>query len=281
MNLRTLLLIMTAAFITQAALAGNSFIFKNLKIKRIGIHYGAEQDLLMGNVMSDKYFNSLANHPNLNEALQNRIGAHFFKHSGVCENPHVKLNFAWQLPKPNQELHFGLIGVFNRLDGISYHKLIGENLDYAYINYDLRSNEFAIEADYVFNKEIKIIHNIFHLNVYGLGGTNMGYQYANDLVISGTEEIPDRQFGTRAQRLAEENISLEYDNEGDFENHYEVSNAINQRTYIGGGLGLIFFNRLEVGMKGKFGYGYRYHFSNDFASTNIRSFDFNLKWLLK
>jgi len=280
MYTRTILLIIAIAFTAQSTFAGD--FFKNIKIKKIGIHTGGEQDILMGKVMSNNYFNSLANNPNLNEALENRIDANYFKHSGVCENPHIRLSLSLQLPKPNHELQLGLISVTNRLDGLSYHKLQGENLDYAYFNYDLNSNEFAVEANYVYNKEIKIINNIFHLNIYGLGGTNFGYQYANRLVISGTKEIPNRQFGARLQAPAEENINFEYTTNGeDFANTYNASNAINQRAYVGGGIGAIFFNRLELGVKGKFGYGYRYHFSNDFAATNIRSFDLNAKWILK
>lgn len=281
MNVRSLWLIIVTAFISQTVFAGNSFLFKNLKLKKIGLHYGVEQDVLMGNVMSDKYFNSLAGHPNLNEALENRVDANYYKYSGTCENPHMRLSFAWELPKPNQELHLGLIGVFNRLDGMSYHKSAEYIEDYTYFNYDLNSNEFALEAEYVFNKELKLIKNIFHINLSGFGGTNFGYQYANRLKVSGTNAYETRELGEPLQRIYGENVSLAYIDEEQFANMYDVSNAINQRAYVGGGVGLIFFNRLELGIKGKFGYGYRYHFSNDFAGTNIRSFDLNAKWILK
>jgi len=156
-----------------------------------------------------------------------------------------------------------------------------EILDYAYFSYELYSSETAIEINYTASKELRLIKNVLHLNIYGMGGTNLGYQFNNELFVSGTEKIRDRQLGVRLQSTASINTNFDFDMEENIENYYDASNAINQRIYAGAGIGFVILNRLELGINGKFGYGYRYHFSNDFAATNIQSFDFSAKWLLK
>lgn len=283
MKRKIIFLFVACLFCSWSSIAGGNFIFKKLKLKSIGVNGGVEQDLIMGNKMSHKYFNSMVNDPNINSNLEDFVDANFWKHSGVCENPHFRINLAYELPKPNRELHLNLIGVFNRVDGIHYNRYDPSNNNsyYDYLSYNLYSHEMALETNYVFKKELNVIKNVLGLNLYGLGGTNLGFQFGNELSISGTETIRDRQLGARIS--ADDNTVSNYtfDSQEDFDNYYDASNAINQRVYAGAGLGFLFFNRVELGVNGKFGYGYRYHFSNDFATTNLRSIDFSAKWVLK
>lgn len=271
----------TALLLSATSFAGNGILFKNLKLKRVGINLGAEKDLITGNIMSHNYFNSLVDHQSLNADFERFVDTNFSKYSGVCENPHIRINLAYELPKANRELNLSFIGVFNRIDGVYYDRQNNSN-GYEYLSYDMYSNEFALEASYVFKKELNLVQNIFGLNLYGLVGTNLGYQFNNVVTVNGTEEIRDRQFGARINATEIVNNDEFFIEETDyFNNSYRASNAINQRAFAGVGFGLLFFNRVELGMNGRFGYGYRFHFSNDFTYTNLQSFDFTAKWVLK
>jgi len=281
MNSKIILLLSAALLITLSSFAGNTFIFKKLKLKKVGIQMGVEQDLILGDKMSHKYFNSLVNDPNLNSALENRIDANFSKYSGVCENPHIQINLAYQLPKPNHELHFNVLGVFNRVDGIYYNRLSSNTANYDYLNYDLYSSELGLEVNYVLKKELQLIKNVLGLNLYASGGANTGFQFENYLTISGTETIRDRQLGVRLAQTDDVASDYTFETNERFNNSYRASNGINQRVFAGAGVGFVLFNRLELGINGKYGYGYRYHFSNDFAATNIRSYNLSAKWVLK
>lgn len=280
MNSNYLVLSIICLFLTTTSFAGGGIGFKNLKLKKVGIHYGAEQDLTMGNKMSHQYFSSIVKDARITSDIASDVHANYYKHSGVCENPHLQVDLAFKLPNPNRELQFQLMSIFNRVDGISYNRA-SEATGPEFLNYDLYSSEFALQANYAFKKELNIIKNVLGINFYGLGGANIGYQFNNELFVSGSTDLRDRQLGVRMLADGIDNARIDFDSVESFQNNYNASNAINQRAYVGGGIGVVFFNRLEVGMNGKFGYGYRYHFSNDFATTNIRSFDFSAKWVLK
>jgi len=281
MKVKFIVLLTSSIIITLTSYAGEGFLFKNLKLKRVGVNLGMEQDLIMGNRMSHSYFNSLVDHPNLNSNVERFVDANFVKHSGVCENPHFRINLAYELPKANREFNLTLVGVFDRIDGVNYQR-ISVNGDYDYLSYDMYSNELALEASYVFKREVSLIRNIFGLNFYGLAGTNFGYQFDNEVTMSGVDELREREFGTRIAQPSTASLN-EYTFEENeyFTNYYSASSAFNLRAFSGVGVGLLFFNRLELGLNGRYGYGFRYHLSNDFTPTNLRSLDITAKWVLK
>ena len=102
----------------------------------------------------------------------------------------------------------------------------------------------------------------------------------NHLYVSGTEIVPENKLGTRGASDNTSSTDYLYESREHFNKYYDTSDAINQRIFVGGGIGFVFFDRLEVGAMGRYGYGYRY-FSDDFTGTNIRSLEVNMKWLLK
>lgn len=263
-----------------SAFSQGSFPFKNLKLKKIGTSVGVEQDMFIGDQMSHSYFNNLSDDPTLKTSIEDRVNSYFSKTSGVCENPHIRLNMVYELPKNDNELHLNLIGVFNRVDGVYYSTNNYNDVDYKSFNYDLYSHEIALGASYVAKQKLSVLPNLFDVNLYGMLGTNIGYQFMNDLNVSGTEEITENKLGTRPD-VGEIASDYTYADREYFHNYYDVSDAINQRVYAGAGFGLVFLNRLEIGAAGRYGLGYRYHFSDEVIGTNLRSFELNAKWILK
>jgi len=114
MNSKKMCLFLTTLFISSIAFAGNSFISKNLKLKKIGIHMGVENDLLSWNGMQGYYFSSLLIDRELSEVLSDRRNANFNQGSGLCGIPNISVNFAFELPKKNRELQLGVMGIFDR-----------------------------------------------------------------------------------------------------------------------------------------------------------------------
>jgi len=105
----------------------------------------------------------------------------------------------------------------------------------------------------VASKQIHLLKEALHLNLYALGGTNIGYQYTNHVKVRNGEigfiTIEDfLQENRLRETVADRNTS---NTSNHIHKHYEVSDAINQRV------------------------------PSDFTGTKYRSFDFTAKWVLK
>lgn len=272
-------LLFALIFISVHSFAENPFILKNLKLKKIGIHMGMDKDLLSWRNMQGEYFSSLVIDDELSDLAIDYRNSKYNQYSALCGIPNIRASLVFQLPKNNRELHVGLIGVFDRVYGNNFAQYLPESSEWnkhKNYRYSLHSHEIAIEVNYVATKKIEILKDVFQLNLYGLLGTNGGYQFDNNISIEDNLMLY-REWGAPRDTWVETMSN----NQQNINVHEKAFDAINHRVYAGIGFGLVFLNRLELGFNSKLGSGYRYHFSNRFTGTKFSSFDFSAKWILK
>ncbi|MEO1451901.1 MAG: hypothetical protein AAFV07_20385, partial [Bacteroidota bacterium] len=107
-------------------------------------------------------------------------------------------------------------------------------------------------------------------------GTNLGYSFGNRLSVNGSNSFTVQDWSLfEAGVISQPQIDENY-----FSGYYEVRDAISQRAYVHGGLGVMILRRLELGMEGRLGMGYRYHFGADATTTRINSISMTAKWIL-
>jgi len=72
-----------------------------------------------------------------------------------------------------------------------------------------------------------------------------------------------------------------YDYYDENDHNFEIKNAFHQRVFLQTGIGIIFLKRLEIGLEGRFGYGYKATIDGPIRTTNLKSVGLSTKWILK
>jgi len=267
---------MKRLIITVFALALTSVLFAQnsktklfgMPLKRTGVSLGIEWDRVQN--FSAVSFERMAGLPSLSDDLGlDADQADIY--SGYCENPHLRLQAAWLTANPKVELHTSLLVVANRYDGLTFY---GESLS-RYDNYltmNSWGNEIALDVALVRRLEA----GPFALHV-GVGG-NTGYSFLNTIDITGTLQAESSISSLKSSGIGRLNSS-DY---GDFHIYdVEVGDGITQRVYGQLGWSVTIAKRVEIGMEGRWGYGYRWHFDGSPISTNLRSLGGIARWVLK
>ncbi|MEL6988196.1 MAG: hypothetical protein AAGK97_10230, partial [Bacteroidota bacterium] len=65
----------------------------------------------------------------------------------------------------------------------------------------------------------------------------------------------------------------------EFSDNYRLKNGIHQRIYLQAGVGVRILNRMELGLEGRFGYGYRKTAGTNIQGSELTSVGLNAKWL--
>lgn len=250
--------------ILLAALFAFTFSFQadaQMKVKKIGVSLGQDWDMLPSlskdmllSKTDGRMTNSLSSSFDLDNSSQ---------YSGVCENPNLRATLVLEPQRwSNVELHTSGVFIFNRIDAIYLSD--NDNEGYNYADIEMRSNEIGLEG--VLLKKVPVF-GWNALNLYGGVGTNLGYQFGNSLYArtSQTEYNPIRPSDRYTEEIHESSIN----------------NGISARVFGQAGIGVTFFNRVELGLEGRYGAGFRHYAGTDTDFSNLRSIALNMKYVLK
>ncbi len=245
-------------------------------IGSIGISLGQDQDRL-SNLGSDYFLDMVKS--DLNNDYSNLNFEKGDIHSMTCENPNVRLDLSL-IPTfaRNLELRLGINAISNRIDAISYDWSNQENWDdlrnSSNISFTSYSNEVAAEAAIL--KTLKVA-NFLKFSA-GLG-SNVGTSFNNRLHVYGSE--PGVYTAESIDFRSEGDIrGNNWGNNNYYEGDIEMSNGLHHRAYAVGGVGLTFFKRLELGVEGRYGMGYRYNPGAAVQSTRLSSIFMTARWNL-
>jgi len=279
------LMILSLAVIFSCQLFGQKMTLSSTwKVKKIGVTLGKDLDMLP--TIGDDYFLNASRdldtekYSDLTLTSADLVGA-------VCENPDVSINLTLLPPGlTNVEMNVSLLAMFNRVDGATYETSDWGNTDYQMLRFGSRSNEIALESS------LRKRWNAFgFLNFYGGIGTNVGVSYAGRIDVQG-ENIPtDIQTGNiMGVRILNNNndagntppqMPSNMYVENQFLDTYEMKNAVHQRLFATAGIGVLFFKRIEIGIEGKYGIGYRYFGGESFTPSILNSLGLTARYVLK
>lgn len=268
--MKRLIVLVFACALTSSIFAQSPVRLLKMPLKRTGFSLGIEWDKIQG--FSAESFGNMLGLPNMYDELGlDPSTAQIY--SGICENPHLRLQAAWQTAMPNVEIVTSAMLVINRYDGITYY---GEGSEFDrwdnYMNLHSFGNEAGLDLAIVkrFNK------GPFSLQL-GLGG-NTGFSFSNVVDANGSiaNEVSIASFESRG-------VSRVYFDEADgiYFEAFDVSNGISQRLYGQMGLSATILKRVEIGLEGRWGYGYRWHFDGSPINTNLRSVGAAVRWVMK
>lgn len=260
----------------------SSFAQKKLfghPIKSVTVFFGEDRDLLSS--MDSDYFLSMtkneADRQHFNQDFSDRNVA-----SMICENPNISVFVGLELPR-NFEWNLGINAIFNRVDALTYeyYNWDGANSDYA--NFSTYSDEIALESSLVKRIGLLPFRNRLGnqvVNLYVGAGTNLGVIFDHEMYSYGSREVTVEDYSYNQyddlQRDIMDDTEYEYYNE-----EFDLQGGFTQRVYGQAGIGFTLIRRVEIGVQGKYGVGYRYMGGAGIKSTKLESIGFTLKWLLK
>jgi len=269
---RILAILILLAMLGSAQAQVGKMLFSQWKLKSAGVSFGLEQDRIIG--FSGESFMRMSGNQDLFTYMGLDV-ADLDYYSSVVENPHTRIQAIFQ-PQllPNIEVLTSLVAVVNRIDGMTYYspyQLQGYN---DYLTLSAWGHEVA--ADMALIRRA----SLFGFSVYGGFGTNLGFTFGNDLEVNASFErrAETNSFtNTGFTRVsANENDGRDYYNES-----FDLNSGISQRFYAQAGASYTFFKRLEFGLEGRYGIGYRTHFDGKAIGTNLQSFGFFTRWNLR
>jgi hypothetical protein len=196
--------------------------------------------------------------------------------SMICENPHFRLDVALLPPfMRNAEMRLALVGIFNRVDEVSYRKGDSFTGDYKTLSVSSTNSELAMEMSLL--KKAQLGQS---LALYGGLGTNAGY------VFDGYVSVDQSAYYAPRDALGNPMAS---DDPGYYDastyayewDYYKHRDGVSQRLFAHAGAGLRFFKRVEAGFEYRYGIGYRAIMSAPVVMTNLHSGAVTLRWLLK
>jgi len=242
------------------------------KLKKIGISFGVEEDMING--LDYNYLVATAK-GNPSSELEGMDFTQDYFSGGVCENPHIRVTAALEVPgMRNTELNIALLGIFNRLDGSFYQSNGRMENDFEYVGVSTMTNEIALESS--LTKRLTISKFI---NLYGGAGLNLGYNFGGHLSANGmrqntVDQNSNRPLGdiVNGQFPSDENYFNEF---------YQLKDGISNRAFLQAGIGFVLFRRLEIGMDYRYGIGYRATFDAPTKRTNLNSVALSTRWVFK
>ncbi|MEL6132269.1 MAG: hypothetical protein AAFR59_02770 [Bacteroidota bacterium] len=253
-------------------------LFKTWSVKSVGVSFGVEQDRI-DDFGGETLLEMVGQEQILTELDINLDNAQ--KYSGICENPHIHLQAIvapakWQ----NTEIHTSLMGIFGRVDAVTYFSNEFPNSWNNYVTLNSWSNEVGLSLALIQRKRLGAF------SIYGGVGTNLGLSFANDLSIYVDRTLTAQDlsfantgFGDFPQGedfvFEEEYTELSFVN-----NYYPLGGGISQRIYLQTGASLTILKRVELGFEGRYGKGYRKHFEGDFTSTTNNAWGIFARWNL-
>ncbi len=262
------ILFLAAIFIYNLAMAQPHQLL-GMKVKKIGLTGSFDKDMI-NNINAD-YFMSVSK----DGTYADLSGIEFRDQdisSMFCENPALRAELTL-LPfskNENLQLNAGASLMFNRSDGSYYNFFYGEQApDYNYINFSSTSQEIALDFAFLFHKRVSFLH------LYGGVGTNIGMTFAGNMNIHG-------QYQKTTEIAGGATDDPTYVTEGNipFQESHQMKDMLHQRAFLQGAATVIFFKRLEIGLEGRIGKGYRTT-GGSRANTTLNSYGVVTKWNFK
>ena len=291
MKARTLTLLAFAIFCSASLSAqlrlpprsvANPATLFGMNVKSIGASFGKDEDRL-GNLNRDYLMGKVKG--DLSTDLQRfeevdieRLDAYGM----TCENPHMRIDVALQpLMMPSAELRLAVVGIINRIDAVTYgtESTDGPSWWYygdEYLSITEYSNELALEGAMLWQAPTK---GTF-LNVYGGAGMNLGATFGSALSFRGSQAMTVEDNSLGFGEIADRNNNAFDDQDYEYFNEYkhDVKESFNHRLFLQGGIGFNFFRRFELGIEGRWGYGYRATGGTPLQLTNLRSVALSTRW---
>lgn len=240
------------------------------QVKSIDLGLGVEQDMV--NKLSFDYLKQNLRNPSDLAQFEGKSFDEVHMYSMICENPHLRLGFTLESDVlRNTELRIAAVGIFNRIDAISYYNHDDYFQNSEYLNISSYTNEIA--------GEIALVKNAYltrFFRVFGGAGTNLGFNMSNYLHVnaSNTNVVNDWSLLETGQ-ITGPIIEEEY-----YYSDSEVRSGIQQRVFAQAGFGVTLFRKLELGMETRLGVGYRYHFGGAASAARLQSFALTGRWML-
>ncbi len=257
-------------FLVGQLSAQKSFNIGAFKVKKIDFSLGYETDMVNG--LNYQYFVD-----QMPLAQQGLFKSSDFNpqslYGGICENPSISLGLTFQHAKlPNFEWRNSLAFKADRVDAVSYYS--NDYFGGDFVNFNSRHNEFTAESALLYKLPVTRF-----LNIYGGVGTNLGFTPKNETCVFSSIDfnvVDDLNYGN----IGEVNQQASNGEYGEFHACYQTGAQMNQRAFLQGGIGLKFFNKIELGIDLKYGYGYRTDFQNDAIGTNIIATNLSMRYIL-
>lgn len=265
--MKNLALITLCFLFTTTAFSQNFF---GMKVLKYGIVMGNDQDRVQG--LDAQYIMGLSKDPVSSELRSNEFESINLV-SMTCENPALRAVVTVQpfKERSNWQLDLGTTFMFNRVDGTNYRYVnFGSNTPDNTFSFRSRSNEVALDASLLYNKKLGFF------NLYGGVGTNLGMTYAGSMSVNGRiyNEIEDPITGF------DDPGNVRFEGES-FSEYSRLKNVLHQRAFVQGGMSIIILKRLELGLDGRLGVGYRLNQGNSFKATHLLGGGLVMKWNLK
>ncbi len=260
------LLLFAVAFSLNAQ---STFKIGAFTVKKIDFSLGYETDMV--NNLDYKYF---VNQMPL--AQQGLFKSSDFNpttlYGGICENPSVSLGLTLTHPAlPNFEWRNAFAFKDERVDAVSYYS--PEFYDGEYVTFDSRHDEYTLESALIYKLPVTKF-----LNLYGGAGMNIGLVPSNETCVFASLDFnTDELTYSNVQEINQSVMSNDYQY---YSECYSTGAQLNQRVFLQGGMGVKFFNKIELGLDLKYGYGYRAEPGTQVIGTNLISSNLNLRYIL-
>ncbi|MEO1517663.1 MAG: hypothetical protein AAFV95_21745 [Bacteroidota bacterium] len=191
--------------------------------------------------------------------------------SMTCDNGELRASISLQPPgSDDTEVQFTLVNIIDRMD-----KMVFEAEDAGEDNFltmESLSDEVAFEIGLIKSHKVT---NWFRL--YAGGSLNSGISYNHRLCIEGQIPMSDISAEGTEQLNFSDNPTQQ---ESYFQSCNTVSNGLNQRLFLQGGMGILFFKRVETGLTYRKGIGYRSNFDGEFYGVTQQSLNISIRWMI-
>jgi len=261
-----ILLLFAAAFSINAQ---STFKIGAFTVKKVDVSFGYETDMV--NNLSYQYFVN-----QMPIASQGLFKSADFNPSslygGICENPSISLGLTLLHPAlPNFEWRNSLALKDERVDAVSYYS--PDFYDGEYVTFDSRHDEFTLESSLIYKLPVTKFFNL-----YGGAGMNIGIVPKNETCVFASLDFntDDLSFSN----VQEINQSVMTEDYGYYSECYSTGAQLNHRVFLQGGFGLKFFNKIELGVDLRYGYGYRAEPGTQVIGTNLISSNLNVRYIL-
>jgi len=146
-----------------------------------------------------------------------------------------------------------------------------------YMNITGTHSEYTVESALVYRLPV-----LSFFNLYGGIGTNLGMTSSNQTCVFSSLDLTATDISYRNIEEVNEGVPAGLYGSGDgYDECFETGTQFNQRVFLQIGTGIKFFQRIEVGLDIKYGYGYRTDIGQTIDGTHIVATNFNIRYILK
>lgn len=235
------------------------------KIKAIDLNLSMEADFIK-DMDADYFLNQIP------DVQKSRVDDLNFQPNEVvsmaCENPSINLGLTLVNTRfKNIEWRNAFAFKPNRIDNITYRN--SSNVRGNYIMIHGNHTEFTLESALLYK-----LSGFDTFILYGGIGTNLGITTNNRIHVNTAMDLtaPDTSYSDSLQE--DQNFLNRYSEK------FNTGSQLNQRIFLQSGFGIKFFQRIEIGLDVKYGYGYRADLFDSINRTHIVAFNLNSRYIL-